>query len=60
MQAAADRLRVLGPDETLRRGYTLVQSPDGKLVRNVAAAKKQGELVVRFSDGKLGVKVTGK
>lgn len=60
MQAAADRLRVLGPDETLKRGYTLVQSPDGKLVRNVAAAKKQGELVVRFSDGKLGVKVTGK
>ncbi len=60
MQAAADRLRVLGPDETLRRGYTLVQSLDGKLVRNVAAAKKQGELVVRFSDGKLGVKVTGK
>jgi len=60
MQAAADRLRVLGPDETLRRGYTLVQSPDGRLVRNVAAAKKQGELVVRFSDGKVGVKVTGK
>ena len=60
LQAAADRLRVLGPDETLRRGYTLVQSPDGKLVRNVAAAKKQSELVVRFSDGKLGVKVTGK
>jgi exodeoxyribonuclease VII large subunit len=60
MQAAADRLRVLGPDETLRRGYTLVQSPDGKLVRHVAAAKKQSELVVRFSDGKVGVKVTGK
>jgi exodeoxyribonuclease VII large subunit len=60
MQAAADRLRVLGPDETLKRGYTLVQSPDGKLVRHVAAAKKQSELVVRFSDGKLGVKVTGK
>ena len=57
MQAAADRLRVLGPDETLRRGYTLVQSPDGKLVRNVAAAKKQSELVVRFSDGKLPVRV---
>ena len=57
LQAAADRLRVLGPDETLRRGYTLVQSPDGKLVRNVAAAKKQSELVVRFSDGKLPVRV---
>jgi len=60
MQAAADRLRVLGPEETLKRGYTLVQSPDGKLVRNVASAKKESELVVRFSDGRLGVKVTGK
>jgi len=60
MQAAADRMRVLGPEETLKRGYTLVQSPDGKLVRNVASAKKESELVVRFSDGRLGVKVTGK
>ena len=57
MQAAADRLRVLGPDETLKRGYTLVQSTDGKLVRGVSAAKQQKDLVVKFSDGKLTVKV---
>ena len=60
MQAAADRLRVLGPDETLKRGYTLVQSPDGKLVRGVGAARKQGDLLVRFSDGKVPVRVKDK
>jgi len=60
VRAAMDRLRAMGPEETLKRGYALVQSLDGKLIRGVAAAKKQGELVVRFSDGKLGVKVTGK
>jgi exodeoxyribonuclease VII large subunit len=52
-----DRLRAMGPEETLKRGYALVQSPDGKLVRKVDSAKKFGDLVVRFSDGKIGVKV---
>ena len=60
VRAAMDRLRVMGPEETLKRGYALVQSLDGKLIRGVATAKKQSELMVRFSDGKLGVKVTGK
>lgn len=60
MQAAADRLRVLGPEETLKRGYTLVQAPDGKLIRGVGAARKQGDLLVRFSDGKVPVKVKDK
>ena len=53
VQAALDRLRAMGPEETLKRGYALVQSLDGKLIRGVAAAKKQSELVVRFSDGKI-------
>ncbi len=55
VRAAMDRLRAMGPEETLKRGYALVQSLDGKLIRGVAAAKKQSELVVRFSDGKLPV-----
>ena len=57
LKGAADRLRALGPEETLKRGYTLVQAPDGKLVRGVSAAKQQKDLVVKFSDGKLPVKV---
>ncbi|NBT89928.1 MAG: exodeoxyribonuclease VII large subunit [Verrucomicrobia bacterium] len=57
LKGAVDRLRALGPEETLRRGYTLVQSPDGKLVRGVAKARKLGDFVVRFTDGQLPVKV---
>jgi len=57
VRAAMDRLRAMGPEETLKRGYALVQSPDGKLVRKVDSARKLGDLVVRFSDGKIGVKV---
>ena len=60
VQAAADRLRAMGPEETLKRGYALVQTAEGKLVRNVEPARRLGELVVRFSDGKLEVKVKGK
>ena len=57
LKGAADRLRALGPEETLKRGYTLVQSPEGKLIRAVESARRQGDLVVRFSDGKLPVTV---
>jgi len=57
LKGAADRLRALGPEETLKRGYTLVQSPEGKLIRAVESARRQGDLVVRFSDGKLPVQV---
>jgi exodeoxyribonuclease VII large subunit len=60
VQAAADRLRAMGPEETLKRGYALIQTPDGKLIRKVKAARDQGDLVVRFVDGKVEVKVKGK
>ena len=60
VQAVADRLRAMGPEETLKRGYALVQTAEGKLVRNVEPARRLGDLVVRFSDGKLEVKVKGK
>ena len=60
VRAAMDRLRAMGPEETLKRGYALVQSPEGKLIRKVEPALRQGDLVVRFADGKLEVKVKGK
>jgi exodeoxyribonuclease VII large subunit len=60
VQAAADRLRAMGPEETLKRGYALVQTAEGELVRNVEPARRLGDLVVRFSDGKLEVKVKEK
>ena len=60
VQAALDRLRAMGPEETLKRGYALVQSTDGKLVRKVEPARKLGDLLLRFADGKLPVQVKGK
>jgi exodeoxyribonuclease VII large subunit len=60
VRAAMDRLRAMGPEETLKRGYALVQSPEGKLVRKVEPACREGDLVVRFADGKVEVKVKGK
>ena len=60
VRAAMDRLRAMGPEETLKRGYALVQSPEGKLIRKVELARRQGDLVVRFADGKVEVKVKGK
>jgi exodeoxyribonuclease VII large subunit len=60
VQAALDRIRAMGPEETLKRGYALVQSTDEKLVRKVESARKLGDLVVRFADGKLPVQVKGK
>jgi len=60
VRAAMDRLRAMGPEETLKRGYALVQSPEGKLIRKVEPALRQGDLVVRFTDGKVEVKVKGK
>jgi exodeoxyribonuclease VII large subunit len=60
VQAALDRLRAMGPEETLKRGYALVQSTDGKLIRKVEPARTLGNLVVRFADGKLPVQVKGK
>jgi exonuclease VII large subunit len=50
----------MGPEETLKRGYALVQTPEGKLIRAVGAARKQGDFLVRFADGKLPVKVKEK
>jgi len=57
LKGAVDRLRALGPQETLRRGYTMVHSEDGKLIRNVASARRQQNLVVRFLDGRVPVTV---
>ena len=59
VRAAMDRLRAMGPEETLKRGYALVQSAEGKLIRKVEPARRQGDLVIRFADGKVDVKVKG-
>ena len=44
-------LRVLGPDATLRRGYSITTDARGKLIRSVASVRPKMKIKTRLSDG---------
>jgi exodeoxyribonuclease VII large subunit len=44
-------LRVLGPDATLRRGYTITTDARDKLIRSVAVVRSKMKIKTRVSDG---------
>ena len=44
-------LRVVGPEATLRRGYTITTDSSGKVIRSVAAARPKSKIRTRVSDG---------
>lgn len=44
-------LRVLGPDATLRRGYSITTTERGKLIRSVATVRPKMKIRTRVSDG---------
>jgi exodeoxyribonuclease VII large subunit len=44
-------LRVLGPEATLRRGYSLTKTEDGKLIRSAKEAHLGLKLTTRVADG---------
>ncbi len=50
------RLRALGPEATLARGYAIVLDAGGQLVRRAAAVKPGQALAVRMADGTLPVR----
>jgi exodeoxyribonuclease VII large subunit len=51
-------LRVLGPEATLRRGYTITTDERGALVRTVASVRPEMKIRSRVSDGEFGSTVT--
>lgn len=51
------RMRSAGPEETLRRGYSIVTTADGTLVRSVRSAPAGTRLDVQVADGTLPVRV---
>jgi exodeoxyribonuclease VII large subunit len=51
------RVRSLSPEQTLRRGYAVVQTPGGHVVGSVAEVGDGDDLVVRLADGRLAVVV---
>ena len=54
---ARARVRALSPLETLRRGYSVLQSPDGHVVTSVAAVRPGTPLTARLSDGRVDLLV---
>ena len=44
-------LRVLGPEATLRRGYSITRNERGELIRSVAAVRPRMKIRTRVSDG---------
>jgi exodeoxyribonuclease VII large subunit len=44
-------LRVLGPDATLRRGYSITMHERGEIIRTIAAVRPKMKIRTRVSDG---------
>ena len=47
-------LRVLGPEATLQRGYSITVDASGKLIRSVSAVRPKMKIRTRVSDGEFG------
>jgi len=50
-------LRVLGPDATLRRRYSITMNERGKIIRIIAAVRPKMKIRTRVSDGEFGSEV---
>jgi exodeoxyribonuclease VII large subunit len=50
-------LRVIGPEATLRRGYSITTDDRGKLIRAVAAVRAKMKIRTRVADGEFGSEV---
>ena len=47
-------LCVLGPEATLRRGYSITTDCEGNLVRSIDAVRPKMKIRTRVSDGEFG------
>jgi len=50
-------LRILGPDATLRRGYSITMNERGKIIRTIAAVRSKMKIRTRVSDGEFGSEI---
>ncbi len=51
LRARENQLRLLSPEQTLKRGYTITLDGEGKIIRSKQVAQKARHLKIRFSDG---------
>ena len=59
LSQAENLLRVLGPQGTLQRGYSITLDETGRLLRGVADARTGQRLVTRLADGEVRSTVDG-
>jgi exodeoxyribonuclease VII large subunit len=50
-QRVEEVLRVLGPEATLRRGYSITTDADGKVIQTIVAARRKSKIRTRIADG---------
>ena len=50
-------LRVLGPEATLRRGYSITMDDRGQIIRTITAVRPKTKIRTRISDGEFGSEV---
>ncbi len=54
---AAEHLRLLSPDATLGRGYSITTRPDGSVLTSASAAQAGERLLTRLADGEVASRV---
>ena len=50
-------LRVLGPDATLRRGYSITMDASGNVIQTIAAVRPKSKIRTRLTDGEFASEV---
>jgi exodeoxyribonuclease VII large subunit len=50
-------LRVLGPDATLRRGYSITTNERGKIIRTISAVRPKMKIRTRVTDGEFSSEI---
>jgi exodeoxyribonuclease VII large subunit len=54
----AGMVRLLAPEATLARGYSLTRTEDGKVIRSVQQARRGTRVITRVSDGEFASEVS--
>ena len=58
-ERAAGMLRLLGPEQTLERGYSITRGQEGKVIRSVGVVRPKMKIRTRVSDGEFESAVSG-
>jgi exodeoxyribonuclease VII large subunit len=55
-----DVLRALGPQATLRRGYSITTTTEGKIIRSVALIRAKMKIRTQVSDGEFESRIVNR